>query len=329
MPMTSMSSLRSATICCFSMARCTACRRSRRRAARSYSRSLAAARMSALRPADDLVGVAVEEVAQLVDQHPVVVLADLTDARAGALLDVEQQARPPEAVVLVVLARAAGADREAAQQQVERVADRVGVGVRTEVAGALALAAAHHQCPGELLVDRHGEERIALVVTQADVEARAVLLDQRPLEHQRLDLVAHLDPLHRLGGGDHLGGARVQAAWVLEVVRQPLAQARRLADVDHPAERVLELVRPGRVRDRAGGRAGDHRDRGYDRSRTGPLGSLASHARALPVLTPRAPPARRLVPDRHARRHHHGAVGPLRRRLDVRLRDLEGHSSRS
>ncbi len=40
-------------------------------------------------------------------------LLDLADARAGALLDVEQQARPAETLVLVELGRAAGADREA------------------------------------------------------------------------------------------------------------------------------------------------------------------------------------------------------------------------
>ena len=145
--------------------------------------------------------------------------------------------------MLVELARAARADREAAQQQIERVADRVGVRVRPEVAGALALAAAHHQRPRELLVERDRQERIALVVAQADVEARPVLLDEAVLEHQRLDLVAHLDPLHRLRRGDHLRRARVHVARILEVVGQPLAQARRLADVDHPTERVLELVR--------------------------------------------------------------------------------------
>ena len=142
-------------------------------------------------PVDDLVGVAVEELAQLGDELAVRHLVDLADARAGALLDVEQQARPPETLVLVELRLAAGADREAPQQEVEGVADRVGVGIRAEVAGALALAAAHHQRARPLLVDGDGEERVALVVAQAHVEARVVLLDQRVLEHQRLDLVAH------------------------------------------------------------------------------------------------------------------------------------------
>ena len=50
----------------------------------------------------------------------------------------------------------------------------------------------------------------------------------------------------------------MHVARILEVVREPLAQARRLADIDHPAARVLELVRAGCVRDRAGWWALDH-----------------------------------------------------------------------
>ena len=194
---------------------------------------------------DDLVGVARQEVTQLVDELPVRHLIDLADARSGALLDVEQQARAAESVVLVELGRAARADREAAQQEVERVADRVGVGVRPEVPRALALAAAHHERPRPLLVDGHREERVALVVAQPDVEPRVVLLDQRELEHQRLDLVAHRRPLDRLRRLDHLTGARVEVLRRLEVVREALAKAGRLADVDHAAVGVLELIRAG------------------------------------------------------------------------------------
>ena len=173
MPITSMSSFLSATICCLAIAFCTAIRRSRRRAARSNSSSVAAALHLGLEPMDDLVGVAGEEVAQLANELAVRHLLDLADARAGALLDVEEQARAAEPLMLVELGRAAGADREAPQQQVERVADRVRVGVRAEVACALALAAAHDQRSWPLLVDRHREERVRLVVAQPDVEPRA------------------------------------------------------------------------------------------------------------------------------------------------------------
>ena len=207
----------------------------------------------------DVVGVALEEVAELRHQLPVVRLVDLADARSTALLDVEQQAWAAEALMLVELARAARANRKAAQQQIERVANRVRVGIRPEVLGSLALAATHHQRAGKLLVERDREKRVALVVAQADVEARPVLLDEAPLEHQRLDLVAHLDPLHGLRRRHHLRRTRMHVARILEVVRQPLTQAGCLADIDDPAERVLELVRPGRIRNRAGWRTLHHR----------------------------------------------------------------------
>ena len=89
-----------------------------------------------LEAVDDVVGVAVEEVAQLGDELAIGHLVYLADARPAALLDVEQQARPPQPLVLAELPRAARADRERPQQQIERVADRVGVGVGPEVAGA-------------------------------------------------------------------------------------------------------------------------------------------------------------------------------------------------
>ena len=203
-------------------------------------------------PVDDLVGVAVEEADQVVDQLLVCRRLDLADTRTGALLDVEQQTGAPETFVLRELGRAARADRKRPQQEVEGVANGVGVGIRAEIAGSLALASSHHQGSGPFVVDGDGEKGVTLVVPQPHVEARTVLLDQRVFEHQRLDLVAHRGPLDRLGGLDHLSGARVQVARRLEVVRQTLPEVRRLADVDHPTMHVLELVRAGRLGDRAG-----------------------------------------------------------------------------
>ena len=128
---------------------------------------------------DDLVGVAVEERQQIVDEQRRRPVWSISPTHGpGALLDVEQQARPAEAGVMGELVLAARADRERAQQQVERLADRVGVAVGAEVAHALLLGAPHDHGPGPLFVERHREERVALVVDQADVEPRPVLLDQ-------------------------------------------------------------------------------------------------------------------------------------------------------
>ena len=171
---------------------------------------------------------------------------------ADALLDVRVEAGPTEALVAVELALGARADREGAQQQVERLPDRVGVGVGTEVADALALGAPHHHRPWPLLVEGDRQVRVGLVVLQPDVEAGPVLLDEVELEEQRLDLVADRDPLDRVGGVHHLRGALRQAG--REVRHHPAAQALRLAHVEHAAVGVLELVRPRRVGDRGGDR---------------------------------------------------------------------------
>ena len=89
----------------------------------------------------------------------------------------------------------AGAHREHPQQQVERLADRPGVRVGAEVAHALALGAAHHLQPRELLAQRDGEVRVGLVVAVLDVEARVELLDPGVLQLQRLDLGGDDGPL--------------------------------------------------------------------------------------------------------------------------------------
>ena len=81
---------------------------------------------------------------------------------------------------------------------------------------------------------------------------RPVLLDQAVLEHDRLDLGAHLDPLDRARPFEHLLGAGVQLRGIAEVVGKPLFQREGLAHVDDAAVGVLELVRAGRIRDGSG-----------------------------------------------------------------------------
>ena len=124
-PITSMSSWRSATICWRSIALRTLMSRSRSRAARSYSRWSAASRISASSRRTIGVGVAVEEVEELLDQPVVGLLVDGVDARPRALLDVEQQARPAETVVaveLVVASRSATGNVRSRRSSVSRMA---------------------------------------------------------------------------------------------------------------------------------------------------------------------------------------------------------------
>lgn len=194
--------------------------------------------------ADHGVGAAGHEVAEAVDDVAVLVGGDAADAGRGALADVPQQAGPAHLTGPLEHARGAGPRREDAQQQVEGLADRPGVRVRPEVAHPLALGAAHHLQAGVLLVEGDRQVWVRLVVAVADVEPGVVLLDPGELLLERLDLGGDGDPVHRLGGEDHLPGALVQVDRVGEVRVEPAAQAPRLADVDHPAGAVTEAVDP-------------------------------------------------------------------------------------
>ena len=199
---------------------------------------------------DERVGVAADEVAEVVDDRAVVLGADVADARGGALVDVAEQAGAADLPGPLEDAVAARPHREDAQQLVDGVADRPGVAVGAEVLRALALGAAADHHPRELVAHRDGQPRVGLVVAVLDVVARVELLDPGVLQLERLDLVLDDGPLHARAAGHHGGGALVEADRVLEVRRQPGAQVLRLADVDHPAAGVAEAVDPRLRRDR-------------------------------------------------------------------------------
>ena len=224
---------------------------SRSRAARSYSWLAAATCISLLEPAQVRRGLAGHEVAEVLDDRAVLLGADPADARRRALADVAEQARPADLPRALEHPGRAGPGREDPQQQVEGLADRPGVRVGPEVADALLLRPAHHLQPGELLVQRHRQAGVALVVAVLDVEARVELLDPAVLQLQRLDLGLDDGPLDAGRRGDHRLGARVQVGDVLEVRRQPRPEAVGLADVDDPAALVAEPVDARVVRDRA------------------------------------------------------------------------------
>jgi hypothetical protein len=194
---------------------------------------------------DHRLGLAGHEVAEVVDDLPVLLGVDPADAGCGALADVAEEAGAADLAGALEHAVGAGASREDARQRVERFADGPRVGVGPEVADALLLRPAHHLQPRVLLVEGDREARVALVVAVPDVEPRVELLDPVVLELEGLDLGADDGPVDARRRGDHLAGARVQARDVGEVAVQPLAEALGLADVDDPAAGVAESVHTG------------------------------------------------------------------------------------
>ena len=83
--------------------------------------------------------------------------------------------------------------------------------IRPEVADALASRPAVDHQPRILLVQRHRQHRIRLVVAVADVEPRVEFLDPVVFQLQRLDFGVHHRPLDAARGHHHLAGARRQA----------------------------------------------------------------------------------------------------------------------
>ena len=191
---------------------------------------------------DEAARLAGHEVAEVLGERPVLFLGDPLDAGGGALADVAEQARAADLPGALEHAGGAGADREDAQQRVDRLPDRPRVRVRAEVPRALPLGAAHHHDPRVVLPHRHREVGVGLVVAVLDVEPRVELLDPGVLQLERLDLGVDDRPLDARGRGDHQLGARVQRGEVGEVLVEPLPQRLRLPDVDDPAALVAEPV---------------------------------------------------------------------------------------
>ena len=98
----------------------------------------------------------------------------------------------------------------------------------------------------ELFVQRYRDIGVRLVVAQADVEARLVLLDEVLLRQQRLGFGVHHQRLDLIDRGDEVPAAT--RARIREVRGHALADRLRLADVQHPSAGVAEQVDPRLVR---------------------------------------------------------------------------------
>ena len=195
----------------------------------------------------DLLVAAREERDHAVDRGAVALPVDVADARGLAALDVVVQARraaaPPRGRAV------AGAEHEHLAEHLERRAHALGVGVGAEVRAVAAVALAGEVDAGELLVERDRDVRIGLVVAQADVQARLVLLDEVLLDEQRLGLGMDDERLDLVDRRDHLA-ARPQMRSPPapgEVRGDALADRLRLADVDDLALGVAEQVDAGLV----------------------------------------------------------------------------------
>ena len=191
---------------------------------------------------------ALEKFAGLENACPVIRLADLSNARCGAIFD--------DVIVAVTVVFFRRHTRTAGTQPVFALEDLEGgtkgsrVRVGPVIAGAIVFLEPYEGELGEWIVEVDFDLEKIFVVAKRNIVFRPVFLDQPTLEQ------------HRLGvGADHVQGEiphRVEQCARLEVghprarrseiVGQPLAQVACLAHIDDPAEPVPHEVNPGLVR---------------------------------------------------------------------------------
>lgn len=117
------------------------------------------------------------------------------------------------------------------------IGTKVAAAVLNDAASRLDLRIGH--------VPANPDIRIALVVLEADVEARLVALNQRFFEDQRLDLVFLDDEVNIADITAQMNSLEAVFGAGVEVAANPVAQLLRLADVNDLAPFVLHQVDAG------------------------------------------------------------------------------------
>ena len=245
---------------------------------------------------------AVQEVDDLADRLPIRRLLDRLDARPLASVDEVEQAGPFEDALAVGDVEVAGPEREDLAEELQRLVDARGRGIRAEVAAAVADEPPRAHDPRKVLAERDLHERVALVVPETDVEARPMLLDEVALEEVGLADGVGDDVVDVRDVADHPADADVLGRPLPEVGAHAAPERVRLADVQDAPARVLHQVdaRAGRQAPQHGAqRLGECALRAHgsilgvvragDRLAAGPHRSRRSEIAELPVHEPEQP----------------------------------------
>ena len=186
-----------------------------------------------------LIGLALQEIAQLADDETIILFGNGPDARPGAAFDVVVEAGPFVLAGDLALAIEVG---KHSPQQVEGLVHRVRRGVRPVIACAVVAHPPRDGDTREIVLPGDLDVGIAFVVLEPHVEARAVLFDEGAFQHQCLQLGAGDDELnvgHALGQLLRLGPCLRR---LVKVRTYTVAQVDRLADVNHRAVFVFHQV---------------------------------------------------------------------------------------
>ena len=178
----------------------------------------------------------------LVDYLVVILLVYLTRAGGGAPVDEEFQAG---ALVFARDDLGAGAIGKELLEQRQRLANAVGRGEGAEINCAVVFHPAGDVYLGKLLRPVYLDVRVGLVVLEAGVELRPVLLDEGVLQDEGLSRRVGDDVIVVGYAGQHPANLRLVVGRGCEVGAKPGPQVRRLAHVQHLPLVVLHLVDAG------------------------------------------------------------------------------------
>ncbi len=189
----------------------------------------------------DRIALARKELLRLAQQLVIAGLVDPADTGGRAALDLVQQARP---VAPGKEAVGAAAQQEQLLQGIDRGVDAAGAGEGSVIgARSLARAAVLHDAR-EVVPFAQQDEGEAFVVAQQHVVGRAEALDELRFQQQRLGFGIGGDDLHAARLADH-ALQPVGEAGHLGIIRHPVLQRPRLANVQHIAPRIEHAVDAG------------------------------------------------------------------------------------
>ena len=196
----------------------------------------------------DVTGSTFQKPDHFIDHRAIIFARLQCDTRRLAPLDEVVQARPFRCTVRqVVMARTYGEDTLYHMKRASHGAD---IGIRPEISRAIVddLSGYHHAW--ERLGNRDLDVRIRLVITQRDVEARAILLDKRRFENERVCFGGH----HNRFNVAHFAQQAARFRTRIVILRPITAHARpqlfRLSHVQHDTVVTFPEVHAGCVRQR-------------------------------------------------------------------------------
>ena len=189
-----------------------------------------------------LLGLALQQLAGLPDTAVVLLLRHLRPAEAIAAAHVEIQARPLRADILRELP-AASRQAQSGEDRIDGLARLRPAAKGAKVPGAVP-GDAVDQGKARIRSCWETHEGIAFIILEQDIVMGHMPFDQGVLQHQRLKFAGDENGVEAVHLGHHLPGLGRMSRAVLKILADPVFQLFRLADIDDLSRSVHHQVDP-------------------------------------------------------------------------------------